>query len=587
MDSSPVLRQQSQNKIQRDLHRMKNEQNKKQTNPKSSKLPSSPRPSAKDVENKNPSCSRSDKKLPVRPGGSRLPVLAKSLQLPTPSSLSSVHGAWEDKPLAGKARKKKPCTRPVPFNFSQPRASRAAAAAERRQPNVLQSHAGAGVLNNPSKPKALQRLETDFSHLLLGTLSSTAKTIDGVRRKAASAASAEVCVDVLNQLTLHDPAKNSRTELGEKKENFQCDAKALLSIVRNEGVSASGRPSATPRSKAFDSLPQRVSIMKSHHKVGPSRGPPKSVQFSPDAAALQSILLNEGVRVGGGAAPPTTTPGRGTSIFTPLRVPVNKIRAESTDGPAALAVKKTPRTDCNPQRIRNNRQQPTSALRAQLTGLKSPFRTPGIGSREGDLQPRHQVVVQRLFEDEEEDEEEEKKKSEEVSTREEPEPLKAAETEVRREEKVEPALRTAFIQAPQRDSVIFFSSGSKLFRAPPVQDREIRPLEPLTSSSSSVETSAESAARKTCPLTPPTAILRRRFPSLEEARLDHEVATYTSGPAPGPGPAPRSGFLPPRPRCGNPLASFFEAEDSTRFVPIDVAPLCCTNDLLHSQRVIV
>ena len=46
----------------------------------------------------------------------------------------------------------------------------------------------------------------------------------------------------------------------------------------------------------------------------------RSMHFSPDAAALQSILLNEGVKVAGpiGTTPRHSVcpPGRGTSIYT-------------------------------------------------------------------------------------------------------------------------------------------------------------------------------------------------------------------------------------------------------------------------------
>lgn len=53
-------------------------------------------------------------------------------------------------------------------------------------------------------------------------------------------------------------------------------------------------------------------------------------------------------------------------------------------------------------------------------------------------------------------------------------------------------------------------------------------------------------------------MLRKRLPPLEELRMDEEVATYTSVSVPA---AP--GFLPPRPRCGNPLASILHFEDSS------------------------
>lgn len=63
------------------------------------------------------------------------------------------------------------------------------------------------------------------------------------------------------------------------------------------------------------------------------------------------------------------------------------------------------------------------------------------------------------------------------------------------------------------------------------------------------KTSAQSSA---------VALLRKRLPPLEELRLDEEVATFTStcvSAAPG--------FVPPQPRCGNPLASILHFEESS------------------------
>lgn len=60
-------------------------------------------------------------------------------------------------------------------------------------------------------------------------------------------------------------------------------------------------------------------------------------------------------------------------------------------------------------------------------------------------------------------------------------------------------------------------------------------------------------------------MLRKRLPPLEELRMDEEVAIYTSVSFPA-----ASEFLPPRPRCGNPLASilhFEESSVSTRLTP--------------------
>lgn len=80
--------------------RMKNEQNKKVADPKPSKPMSASHLSNKDIENKDPGSSATGKKAPLQAGISRLPVLAKSLHLQTPSDFSQSHCRWEEKPLA-------------------------------------------------------------------------------------------------------------------------------------------------------------------------------------------------------------------------------------------------------------------------------------------------------------------------------------------------------------------------------------------------------------------------------------------------------------------------------------------------------
>lgn len=79
---------------------MKNEQNKMIANPKPFKLQSEPHLSKQNGENQNPGNVELGRKAPLRPGVSRLPVLAKSLHLQTPSDFSQFHLKWEEKPLA-------------------------------------------------------------------------------------------------------------------------------------------------------------------------------------------------------------------------------------------------------------------------------------------------------------------------------------------------------------------------------------------------------------------------------------------------------------------------------------------------------
>ncbi|XP_051281743.1 uncharacterized protein troap isoform X1 [Dicentrarchus labrax] len=734
MDSSPVLRQQSQNKIRSDFLRMKNEHNKMPAHPKPSKLLSAPHPPNQDIENKNPGNSEIDKKAPVRAGVSRLPVLAKSLRLQTPSDFSQSHSRWEEKPLAGKTKKKKPCTRPIPFNLSQPKSSRMAT--ENQQPlTVSQSRTGAHVANNVcngrlktqhinAKPtqhpvplnshvdstkgsgkcngKATEenapqlsgqtgpsntfKTSAPLSHPL-SFIPDNAVQQNSTTSSAKSAFNAEACLDNMNRLSLKDQTKTSHpsqnTQLTaqgnfsksstDKVENFQRDHAALLSILRNEGVSATGLGSATPQSKPYNYLPQRVSFMKSQQKSGPTSGSMKLMQFSPNSAALQSILQNEGVKVGGpvGATPLNSarpsgrgtsvytaqrvparknhaeapggpagsmklvqfspdsaalqsilqnegvkvggpvgaTPlnsarpsGRGTSIYTAQRVPNRKNRAEATGGPVAGVLKDSPLKKWTPQRVRDTRHQPMSAMKWHLSTHQSPYAgTPGLRVCKTNPQPcQEQEVVQRLFDDE--DERSANVTDKDPETQAEQLPVRATTTKSHCEEKVKTSRANSdedeeqrivggqpFFQAPQRESVIFFSTGKKLLRAPRFvqqessdhheqhgpfssEQRKVLPVQEEASSvpepSSRIKPPVQSLHRdhivqKTCSLSPAVAMLRKRLPPLEELRMDEEVATYTSASV-----LATPGFLPPRPRCGNPLASILHFEEASGFVPI-------------------
>ncbi|XP_040913930.1 uncharacterized protein LOC121194866 isoform X3 [Toxotes jaculatrix] len=669
MDSSTVLRQQSQNKIHSDLMRMKNEHNKMPVDTKASKLVSSPHLSKKDSENKDPGSSEMGRKAAVRPGVSRLPVLAKSLRLQTPCDFSQSHCRWEEKPLAGKTKKKKPCTRPVPFNLSQPKSSRTTRTDQQpltvppsqtgahavqpesnacsahlkthyvnskptKHPAVLNSHVGSSHKSHGKATENLSHLSEQCGLLntlkTSGTLSNPLSAIsnntlhqNSALSSSQPALSAETCLENMNLLSLKDPTKTSHSSQNtqpttqvnfsngstDSGENFQPDHAALVTILQNKEVSTASLGSATPQSKPYNYLPQRVSVMKSRQKAGPTTGSVKSMQFSPDPAALQSILQNEGVKAGGfmGATPRNSVcpSGRGTSVYTAQRVPVRKNHAEATGGPV-VALRETPLKKWTPQRVRDTRHQPMSAMKWHLSTQQSPYAgTPALKSCRTNLQPhQEQEVVQRLFDDQE-DEQNTKVTDKDPETQAEQLPVQASSTKTHCEEKIE-ASRTnlsedeekeqeqrtvggqPFIQAPQRESVIFFSTGKKLFRAPrsekqesssdedqhgPVSSdqRKVLPVHEETSSSSEpacqvnppVQSLHRDIVQKSCGLSPAVALLRKRLPPLEELRMDEEVATYTSVSVPA---AP--GFVPPRPRCGNPLASILHLEESSRFVPI-------------------
>ncbi|KAM9350956.1 uncharacterized protein troap, partial [Symphorus nematophorus] len=475
------------------------------------------------------------RKAPVRPGVSRLPVLAKSLHLQTPSDFSQSHCTWEEKPLAGKAKKKKACTRPVPFNLSQPKSSRTAT--ENQQPlTVSQSRTSTCAIQPNNNPQRVSVMKS--------------------RQKAA-------------------PPTGSV-----KSVQFSPDSAALQSILQNEGVKVGGPVGAVHRNSVCPSgrgtsiySVQRVPVRKicEEETRGPG-GSVKSVQFSPDSAALQSILQNEGVKVGGpmGAAHRNSVcpSGRGTSIYSAQRVPVKKNRVEATGGPGAGALKENPLSKCTPQRVRNTRHQPMSAMKWHQLTQKTPYTgTPGHQSCKTSAQQHQEEVVQKLFDDQE-DEQNTNVQDKDPATEAEQIPVQDTTIKSSCEEKVEKSrassnededqrtvLGQPFIQAPQRESVIFFSTGKKLLRAPrfeqqeksadhkqhglvssgqtkverlPVHEETSSVLEPTCQINPSVQSlHRDLIVQKTCALGPAVAMLRKRLPPLEELRMDEEVATYT------------------------------------------------------------
>uniref|UniRef100_A0A668W1Y8 Uncharacterized protein n=1 Tax=Oreochromis aureus TaxID=47969 RepID=A0A668W1Y8_OREAU len=550
MDSSPVLRQQSQNKIR--------------TDPKPSKPMSASHLSNKDIENKDPGSSAIGKKAPLRAGISRLPVLAKSLHLQTPSDFSQSHCKWEEKPLARKAPKKKPLTRPVPFNLSQPKSTRTAAENQPLADPKLRTHANTKLSKHPTALTG-NKDSTKAAGKPLGKTTEDASHLSG-----PTGPSSTFQISSLSTAMSSLPDNIKRVSLGlfffyiiEKGENFQPDHAALLSILRNEGVGVTGPAPTTPQSKPYNYL---VSWIHSGAFfimlffvclfLMPVDAAVKSVQFSPDPAALQSILQNEGVKAGGpvGTTPRSSVcpPSRATSIYTAQRVPVRKNRPEATAVP-------TPLNKWTPQRVRNTRHQPLSAMVSMyllyvgtlsrypvvlftittLTHNASVCRN-GISRRTALLDSR--VEEKSRTNDDDEEEEEEKLVGEQM-----------------------------FLQAQHRESVIFFSTGKKLFRVPrleklgdsALQDQLCRYLFiyffPVT----------DLVGQKTCSVSSAVMMLRKRFPPLEELRLDEEVATYTSASVQAP-----PGFAPLRPSCGNPLASILHFEESTVSISLTSKDVC-------------
>ncbi|XP_036802694.1 uncharacterized protein troap isoform X1 [Oncorhynchus mykiss] len=797
MDSSPILRQHSQNKILKNHsspNRMKI--NRMTADPKpGSKHPSVPHPckhpsvpqrhhSKRGTENKVPAAtSDKDPKPPVRPLGiSRLPVLAKSLPLQTPSDFTQSHKRWEENSLAGKAKRKKPNTKPVPFNFTHPRDNRMGATNQRRPlvaqtthpentfstaashktrltttaklpssvpqthnkartkstvdlaarlPTLAQHLAArkegpglAGILSHHDgeewkthwsqatsaatsmplsqhlKPKAQSSSDNPFHGSGSGQLglsrppssfgpgsglSSIAFSFSSDSSTTSAkptALSTEACrgqLDTLSIKDLSEPGQLLSSTAG-RVEAFSSDPFALRSILQNIGVNAAGASmSSRPSTKAYNNMPQRVSIMKSQQKTVPSAGPVRSIQFSPepsalnsilqnegvtyplqpqrvsvmkshqkiaasagpgrsvpftpDHTALRSILQNEGVTAGGmlGATPQRTSvcpSGRGTSIYTAQRVPVTKSCTEASGGPLVMPVGQK----WTPQRVPDTRHQPMGRhLSAHRTPYACSPRLWGLQGHNRDLETQKEEVVQRLFK--ETDQEEDRIDNGELD--EDPAETRAdkdQDEEEKEQNNTGRGLQT-FFQAPHRESVIFFSTGKKLLRAAPAQEQEspvarflerggplersgllekcwpgarasaqgtvlellLHPVRPSSGPEalSTVATAAVASGLtrlanpsafvplshprgsiiipKSGALSSAAALLRRRLPPLQELRLDEEVATYTTSPAP-PCSSIATSSGPMQTRCGNPVAAALYLQDYTSFRSIILDP---------------
>ncbi|XP_024232115.1 uncharacterized protein LOC112216381 isoform X2 [Oncorhynchus tshawytscha] len=390
---------------------------------------------------------------------------------------------------------------------------------------------------------------------------------------------------------------------------FSPEPSSLNSILQDEGVS-------------YSLQPQRVSVMKSHKKSADSAGSVRRVQFFPDAAALGSILQNEEVKAG---RPLEATPqrtsvcpsGRGTSIYTAQRVPITKWHTEAPGEPIVTSGSLTPALKWTPQRVPDTRHQPMS-MRRLLSAHWTPYagspRLGGPQGHSGDLETCKEEVVQTLFKETEEEEQ-----TDGVVLDQDPAETRADQQLAKEEKQSNTGGRLqTFFQAPHRESVIFFSTGKKLYRAAPAHEQEspvagflerggpmehcaaggqeamhLLPLHPELVRASAPEIPEVTAAAtdltrltnlsafvplcqprvagsimfsKSSALSSATALLRRHLPPLKELRLDEEVATYTS-PAPTP-----SSTWPLQTRCVNPVAAALHLQDYTFFRPIILDP---------------
>ncbi|XP_073795175.1 uncharacterized protein troap isoform X3 [Danio rerio] len=570
-------------------------------------------------ENLDPSASAEAGKVVSKlKGVSRLPVLAKSLQ-PALSELSQNpnHNKWEQRPLAGKAQKKKTCTKPVPFNLSQSRTR-------------IQKSTDVSQGKPPLMPSARLTTAEKLRDLNAGSSQNLSSAVHNVfSREGLSAVGAQCMMPRLSTCPSGPGASNNLPQRVLKKTHhgvdatadkaglFSPDPSALRSILQSDGTRLAEHTGATPRVSTCPTgrgtsiySAQRVPVKKPQTEVSAAVKAPagSAVSFSPDPAALRSILLNEGVRAGG-ATPSRVSvcpTGRGTSIYSAQRVPVKKNKQEVmvTAAVSSQCANRTPVMKWTPQRVTNTK--PQSMRKLCTTQKMSSLRdSPGfLGSHDpspGTLMCQEgEKVVQRLFEEQEQMDDDQTDQngiaSQQLLNSHQSVEAKSTVTEnsdsnlhhTKNEGK-----KTAqpFIQAAHRGSVIVFSSSQRLV-SEHSQDRlktlaanlqlcEDRPTSHNAAQSNgsqinpSVDMTKQSQSKAAITKSSAVSALRRRQTPLEEMFLDEECATYTS----------RLLSCPLQPRSGNPVASTLLFQDSTCFLPIGLSSPVRLSPVLSSGSI--
>ncbi|XP_051962346.1 uncharacterized protein troap [Xyrauchen texanus] len=363
---------------------------------------------------------------------------------------------------------------------------------------------------------------------------------------------------------------------------------SLRSILRNEGITIGDHLGATPRVSTCPTgrgtsvySAKRVPAKKPK-KIAPAEttSPTRStLDFSPDPSALCGILHNNG------ATPNELTrpSGRGTSVYSALRVPVKKTKTEATATVAAAShcANKTPVMKWPPQRVPNTKSQ---SMRKLFTGQKTlRFKdSPGVSEPQENstelltFQEQGDDVVQRLFEEPEQMDKDDDTFHKLLNSHKtiEPQSTTKGNSDLNRKTIAQP-----FIQAAHRGSVIVFSSSQRLFGSGQPRETSGAPLQlsrdsdashstlplQLDQNNRSQITPSLDITKQTItsaqgqPKVPPlVSALRRRHTPLEEMFLDDECATYTS----------RLLSCQVQPRCGNPVATTLLFQDSTCFLPI-------------------
>ncbi|KAJ8369949.1 hypothetical protein SKAU_G00099770 [Synaphobranchus kaupii] len=295
-----------------------------------------PRVSKRGAENQDPSTWNGKGTAAGRQvGTSRLPVLARS----QPLQPQTVHRKWEQSFQKGKAQKK-PCTTLVPFSLSQPKASRGVTASKQKtQPTDSRAV-------KPTRPNASQPPQP---------IIKSNRTAPPIKLPAATHNTLPVTAPhttlpvTAPHTTLPVTAPHTTLPVTAPHTTLSHANVPLATVLTGHFGSDSGQlnsqravSNAGIQSRPLVPLQDAPNREASVRPTGPTNG----VQFSPDPAALDSILQNEGVKSRGlqGTTPKSSVcpTGRGTSVYMPQRVSVLRSRPRPPRVSAVGAVQFSP-----------------------------------------------------------------------------------------------------------------------------------------------------------------------------------------------------------------------------------------------------
>ncbi|XP_051914871.1 uncharacterized protein LOC127596400 isoform X2 [Hippocampus zosterae] len=237
------------------FRRVKNENNKMPMEPQNSK----PHLLNMDSENQDPG-----RKTLMRPRVSRLPVLVKTHQPPT-----AFHAAqWEEKVLAGKAKKKKSCTRHTPFSMSRHKTLKTDVVSlqPKSSTHAIQLKNNVSIKTHKTRENTLESPAVLKSTVAAtkekcrssGTASGQSNTLktENVAHHRSSSSSSSVDLDNEIHFSLKDPVRkqnvpeNLSSHPCDEAVGFQLDHATLLSILHNQGVHVSRQPFAASDSQS-------------------------------------------------------------------------------------------------------------------------------------------------------------------------------------------------------------------------------------------------------------------------------------------------------------------------------------------------